>query len=253
MRALLWKELREQFGRWLPATILMTGVFFLLVRARLVSIRETVILIDVIGGCILSVLLMVETFPTERTRGTMNFLYARPVPPQRIWFAKWFAAGLSIVAMQAVATLAGLIAAVFVDVDLGWFALATLCVCVSMLAFQTAAMSVLMQAKNEIEAALGAASVAVLSCAWAYYNASENWWFQRFCDLSPAAPLFNFMREMRDFVYRQHRASHTLIMSVAPEQDYKSILLSICATVAIWIILPGILMTRHRECEGSVR
>ena len=70
MRALLWKELREQFGRWLPATILMTGVFFLLVRARLVSIRETVILIDVIGGCILSVLLMVERFPTEGTRGT---------------------------------------------------------------------------------------------------------------------------------------------------------------------------------------
>lgn len=231
MRALLWKELREQFGRWLPATILMTGVFLLLVRARLVSIRETVILIDVIGGCILSVLLIVETFPTERTRGTLGFLYALPVPPRRIWFAKWFAAGLSIFAMLGVATLAGLITAMFVDVDLGWLALATLSVCVSMMAFQTAVLPVLLQARHEMDAALGAVSVAGISAAWSYCIFKDDWALELFGYLSPTAPLFNFFRYKNKYLHAP--------VTISDGQLLISILPSVMATAVIWIVAPG--------------
>lgn len=236
MRALLWKELREQFGRWLPATILMTGVFLLLVRARLVSIRETVILIDVIGGCILSVLLMVETFPTERTRGTMNFLYALPVPPQRIWFAKWFAAGLSIFAMLSVATLAGFITAAFVDVDLGWFALATLCVCVSMLALQTAAMPVLMQARHEMDSALGAIGATMICLAWGNLTLKPDGVLKSFGQLSPVAPLFNFL-----YFWGQPVASDQYARIGFFNSFCDSVTMSAILIFSIWVAIPGAL------------
>jgi len=250
MRALLWKELREQFGRWLPATILMTGVFFLLVRARLVSIRETVILIDVIGGCILSVLLIVETFPTERTRGTMSFLYALPVPPQRIWFAKWFAAGLSIFAMLAVATLAGLITAAFVEVDLGWFVLATLCVCVSMLAFQTAAMPVLMHARHEMDAALGAAAIAVLSASWGVNTMYDDALLKVFGQLSPVAPLFNFFNWMGRYWSMPANFQEFTTKGIGLVADHRPILWSLLLTIGIWIVIPAACMWGFRRGRG---
>ena len=55
-RNLFWKELRETIGRWLPATILLAGTLLILINARIMSIRETSVLVVVIGGVLLSVI-----------------------------------------------------------------------------------------------------------------------------------------------------------------------------------------------------
>jgi hypothetical protein len=229
MRALMWKELREQLERWLPATLLLAGVELLLIRARLASIRETTVMVMIFGGILLSIVLVIAPVPSERTRGTLEFLRALPVDGRRVLLAKWLVGELSIAGMFAVCVLAGVLTAGWVGADASWMVLAALCVSVSMMAFHTLLLILLRRARNELDAALYAFFLGVIVGVWSSYAATAKW--LALCVVGyvgPAAPVFALLREGLDLL-----------------------LVSAFATALIWIVAPGVWL--WRSGQGRMR
>lgn len=236
MRQLLWKEFREHLGRWLPATLLLSGTLVILISARLMSIRETSVLIVIIGGVLLSIVLMIEPVPSERTRGTLDFLLALPMSRRRIAFAKWLTTGLSLAAMFGVAVLSGYVAAWRVGVDVGSMPLAALSTCVAMLALHSLLFWFLGRARNEVEAAMFAACLVVLAVAWSWYGLDSEAKVPMVADLAPTAPLFQFF-DSREPI-RGSVGSHV----PSTGEMLGRMIGGLSATAGVWIIGPGLVL-----------
>ncbi len=211
MRALLWKEFREQLGRWVPATILLSGLLMLMIRARFVSIREISAFVIIVVGILLSIVLVVEPVPSERTRGTLGFLHALPISRRRAAFAKWSTGTLSIAAMFSVTTLTGVLTALWVGSDWKWLCTTAICTCVVMMSFHSLLFPFLGKARNELDAAVIAACIGVLVVAWSFFFTKDAWWMYGPAYLAPAAPLLDVVESSSDARYRIARAHGTPI------------------------------------------
>lgn len=227
MRALLWKEFREQLGRWAPATILLSGLLILVIRSRFVSIREISAFVIIAFGILLSIVLVVEPVPSERTRNTRGFLHALPISRRRAAFAKWSTGTLSIAAMFAVATLTGVLTALWVGSDWKWMCITALCTCAVMMSFHTVLFPFLGQARNELDAAVIAVCIGVIVLAWSFSFSTDTWWSSGPAYLAPAAPLLDVQEYSNDRpgLFRLSRSE--LNPSLIP------------LTVAAWVVVPG--------------
>jgi ABC-type transport system involved in multi-copper enzyme maturation permease subunit len=232
MRALLWKEFHEQAGRWLLATILLAGTTALLVHARLISIRETLIVVLMLGGMLMSSVLMIAPLPSERSGGTLGFLLAIPAPRRGVLFTKWLASVLSITALYAACCIAALVAAWTAGLGGSWVFEIAAPLCVSMLAYHSFFFFFVPFARHELDAALQAFALAIIALVWSAM-ALPSWvgLHTSVGLLGPVAPAFAML-------VQQFHGSPAF--SIAENQRAVSVGTSLLLTSAIWIIAPGV-------------
>jgi len=227
--ALWWKEWREQLGRWAPATVLLAGWTALLVSARLISIRETTAGILIFGGWMLSVVLIIAPLPSEKTHGTWPFLCALPIDRRRVLLAKWLSGAASITAMYAVTVLAGCVTALAVGIDAAWMAASAAPICVSMLAYHTLFFVTLPRARNELDAAMAALALAVITALWSIYATDDSLWIKLPGLLAPGAPMTLHLSTQSQLPPEDAPAA---ILGVHP------VIVSTVLTALLWIAAP---------------
>ncbi len=106
IRALLWKELREQGWRFLLGALVLTSLSASLVRAQLVTIAEATMLVFGPLGLILTIFFAMGSVATERADGTWPFLVARPIRRATVLRVKWLAGAIGLVASFMIAAAA---------------------------------------------------------------------------------------------------------------------------------------------------
>lgn len=96
IKALLWKEYREQRWKLAFGTVMLLFVTGSLLAARLASGREIVMVVWVLGGLVLALYSAMGVLAPERTNGTTLFLAARPVRAWESFAAKWLMGWLNV-------------------------------------------------------------------------------------------------------------------------------------------------------------
>jgi len=236
MRALLWKEFREQAERWLLATILLAGTTALLVHARIISVRESLVTVLLLGGLVLSIVLIIAPLPSEISHRTLDFLLARPIERRRILLAKWIIGAASIAAMYAACCVGGLIAAWSADTDALWLLPMAGRVCVAMLAYHSLFFLALPRVRSELDAAIYAFFLAVITFIW--FAAMTSWMpvAAYFGHLSPGAPIFAMLYNQKG----PPEPPHEFSLRVLPT------LWSTLLTGGLWVIAPYVWLARPR-------
>jgi hypothetical protein len=189
MRALLWKEFHEQAGRWLLATMLLAGTTSLLIHARLISVRETSVAVLLLGGMLLSMVLMIGPMPSESSNNTLEFLLAIPARRRLILFAKWLTGLLSIVGMYAATCIVGLMTAWLVGLDGTWMPKIAAPLCVTMAAYHSLFFLALPPGRHELDAAIYAFFLGILAMLWSASVLSESRILAAIGMLGPAVPM----------------------------------------------------------------
>lgn len=232
IRALIWKELREQVDRAAPATLLLAGAMSLMIHARFISVREVCAVLLMIGGMVLSIVLMIAPVPSEKSGGTIDFLLALPVHRRHVWFAKWFSTSLSIVVMYTACLMSGFLTAVYVGVQTGWMIRVAVAMCVSMLAFHSLFFLFLSRMRHELDAALYAFFLAIITLIWSGHALHEVTFLRFFGYLAPAAPAF--------------------LVQVPADAGQASSVVATLLTGLLWIVVPGawLLTTARREIRS---
>lgn len=229
IRALMWKEVREQAGRWLLATILLAGLTSLLIHARLISIREVSATVLMIGGMVLSIVLIIAPLPSEKTRGTLDFLMAFPIDRKRVLFAKWLTGVLSIVGLYAACCLAGVITAAFVGLNAAWMLKTATPMCVSMLAYHSLFFMLAPRAKHELDAAMLAFFLAIIVLLSSVYVMADTTIVKWLGHLAPAAPTFVYFVNQ----FGPESANNSTPPTAAP------VIISTVVTTVLWIVIPA--------------
>ncbi|MHC4214166.1 MAG: hypothetical protein ACYSWP_12415 [Planctomycetota bacterium] len=90
IKSLIWKEWHEQ--RWKLAFGTVMLVFFAgsLLAARLTAQSESIIVVWILGGLVLSLYSAMGVFAPEMTNGTKTFLSSKPLQPWKVFLCKWF-------------------------------------------------------------------------------------------------------------------------------------------------------------------
>ncbi len=198
--ALLWKEWREQRWRCVLGTLVLAVIAASLVRAQLIPLPESLVIVFGPLGLLLAIFLAMGSVATEREDGTWDFLRARPVGIATLLRAKWLIGALNLVVAFVVAGVAAYWAAhsrrLFAlppppaGVELGPRLLASLgqtvpslgllvsVSLVAMLAWYTVLFFILTWARNELHAGLGGVLLTLAALAWMLqYPASRAVWF----------------------------------------------------------------------------
>lgn len=231
IRALMWKELREQAGRWLLATILLAGFTSLLIHARLISIREVSASVLMIGGLVLSIVLIIAPLPSEKTRGTLDFLMAFPIDRKRVLFAKWLTGVLSIVGLYAGCCLAGVVTAALVGLNATWMLKTATPMCVSVLAYHSLFFMFAPRARHELDAAMLAFSIAIIAELSSLFVLADTSIVKWLGHLAPGAPTFLFF-EYQMGTTRVGEASAEFATGL-------NVMFSTLLTTVLWVALPA--------------
>ncbi|HEY3243066.1 MAG TPA: ABC transporter permease subunit [Phycisphaerae bacterium] len=190
MRALLWKEFHEQAGRWLLATMLLAGTTSLLIHARLISVRETSVAVLLLGGMLLSMVLMIGPLPSESSNNTLEFLLAIPARRGTILFAKWLTGLLSIVGMYTATCIVGLTTAWSVGLDGTWMPKIAAPLCITMAAYHSLFFLALPPGRHELDAAIYAFFLGILAMLWSASALSDSHVLATIGIFGPAVPAF---------------------------------------------------------------
>lgn len=220
IRALIWKELREQVDRAAPATLLLAGSMSLLIHARFISVREVSAVLLMFGGMILSILLMVAPVPSEKSGGTIDFLLALPVHRRHVWFAKWFSTGVSILVMYVACLVSGVLTARLVGVETAWMVRVAAAMCVSMLAYHSLFFLFLPRVRHELDAAMYAFFLAIITLIWSAYVLHDSVVLRYLGHLAPVAPAF--------------------VVQVPPGEGQATAIGTTLLTALLWIVAPGV-------------
>jgi ABC-type transport system involved in multi-copper enzyme maturation permease subunit len=105
LKAILWKEWREQRWKLAFGTVMLlffTGSFL---AARVTSNKETVLIICGFGGILLTIYSAMGVFAPEHINRTKNFLISKPVQPWKTFLCKWFFGWLNFTVPILVSTL----------------------------------------------------------------------------------------------------------------------------------------------------
>lgn len=188
IRAMLWKEWREQRWRFALALVVMTTLSASLVRAQLIGTTEALIIVFGPVGLAMALFLAMGPVATERTDRTWTFLTSRPIRKGDILRVKWFVGALQVVVVFAIAGAAAHLAAYSRGVldlppapefaQIGWGSsvaagssarslwTVVLSAGVAMLAWYTVLFFALARARNDLHAALGGILLTVVLLAW---------------------------------------------------------------------------------------
>jgi hypothetical protein len=188
IRALLWKEWREQRWRFVLGTLVLTTLAASLVRAQLATMPESVVLVFGPIGLLLAIFLAMGSVATERADGTWPFLRARPVGAASVLRIKWLVGAANLAAAFLIAGAAayvagwsrGLFDLPAPPADLGtpftvvlpwgnsaaWLWTLVLLSLVSMLAWYTVLFLILTRARDELHAGLGGLLLTIACLAW---------------------------------------------------------------------------------------
>lgn len=101
--ALLWKEWREQRWRCILGTLVLATIAGSLVRAQIITLPESLVLVFGPLGLLLAIFLAMGSVATEREDGTWDFLRARPVPLATILRHKWAIGAANLIAAFVIA------------------------------------------------------------------------------------------------------------------------------------------------------
>ncbi len=186
--ALLWKEWREQRWRCLLGTLVLTAISASLVRAQIVTLPESSVMIFGPLGLMLAVFLAMGSVATERADGTWDFLRAQPIGPARILRLKWLVGAGQLVAALLIAGGAAHLAAWsrglfeltpppewarpnaspigLLGTSAASLWMLVLSSTVAMLAWYTVLFFVLTRARNELHAGLGGVLLTIACVAW---------------------------------------------------------------------------------------
>lgn len=197
--ALLWKEWCEQRWRCVLGTLVLAVIAASLVRAQLIPLPESLVIVFGPLGLLLAIFLAMGSVATEREDGTWEFLRARPVGTATLLRAKWLIGALNLVVAFAVAgttvywaahsrrlfalpTPPGveleprLLASLGQTVQSLWLLVSVSLV--AMLAWYTVLFFILTRARNELHAGLGGVLLTLAALAWMLqYPASRAVWF----------------------------------------------------------------------------
>ncbi len=219
IRALLWKEWREQRWRCLLGVVVMATLAGSLMRAQIVPAAESVILVFGPIGLLLTVFMAMGNVAAERDAGTWRFLLAQPVARANLLRAKWLVGAAFVASMYLIGGAAAHVAAesrgIFdlpqvpnvgaktMETIVGgnsaaWLWNVVASAGVSMLAWYTALFFVLTRARNELHAGLGGLLLSIALLVWALQylgsqaselgsNVRGLFWYMSM--LNPAAPL----------------------------------------------------------------
>lgn len=198
--ALLWKEWREQRWRCVLGTLVLAVIAASLVRAQLIPLPESLVIVFGPLGLLLAIFLAMGSVATEREDGTWDFLRARPVPIVTLLRAKWLIGALHLVVAFVVAGAAVYWAArsrrlFALALSPEWldpgprvlgslgesatslWLLVSLSL-VAMLAWYTVLFFILTRARNELHAGLRGVLLTLAAVAWMLqYPASRAEWF----------------------------------------------------------------------------
>src|SRR5262245_10336324 len=92
IRALLWKEWKENGWKLLFATALLVGISIISFRSRMLPDQGTMMLVLLIGSELLPLFAAMGIVASEREAKTLGFLTALPIAGSRILRVKLLAA-----------------------------------------------------------------------------------------------------------------------------------------------------------------
>lgn len=248
IRALLWKEWREQRWRMLLSVFVLATISASLVRAQIIPTPEAMMLSFGILGLILTIFLSMGSVATERQDHTWSFLIAQPVSRATLLDVKWAMGATNLLAALLAAGLAVTWAAwsrglfseslppyqmVTVTSSLfasspnsaAWIWRVVGLSAVALLSLYTVLFFILTRATNELHAGLGGLLATIAILAWlAEYSVAHSydgragewwqhvfWWMAFFNPLSPLA-----------FVYER--------------PAYQAIV--VCVSFGLWTVVP---------------
>lgn len=189
IRALWWKEWREQRWRLALAALVLVTISAGLVRAQLVTTDEATLLTFGPLGLLLTIFLAMGSVATERADGTWPFLMAQPLGRATVLRTKWAVGAVHLVAAFLLAGCAAhwaawsrdlfRLQAVPIEYALqmgvtavpggnspGWLWSTTCLATISMLAWYTVLFFLLTRARNELHAGLGGMLLTLAVLIW---------------------------------------------------------------------------------------
>ncbi len=188
IRAMLWKEWREQRWRFALAGLVMASMSASLVRAQLLTTAEAVALVFGPVGLLLTVFMAMGSVATERADGTWPFLVARPLRRADVLRLKWVIGAAELLATFLIAGAAAhwaawsrhLFALPPVPPDVAqfmrspvpagnsaaWLWGVVLLSAISMLAWYTTLFFILTRARDELHAGLCGVLLTLVALAW---------------------------------------------------------------------------------------
>jgi hypothetical protein len=95
LKAILWKEWREQRWKMVFGAVMLLFVEGVLFATQLTSEGEIVIVIWVFGGLLFALYSAMGVFAPEQMQRTIAFLGARPVAPGKVFLVKWLVGWLN--------------------------------------------------------------------------------------------------------------------------------------------------------------
>jgi hypothetical protein len=189
IRAMLWKEWREQRWRCVLGTLVLATMAASLVRAQLIPTPEAVLIIFGPLGLLLAIFMAMGSVATERADDTWAFLIAQPTRRATLLRLKWLVGAVNLLLAFLLAGLAAYAAAlsrdafalppippdfaeqmerlVPVENTAGWLWRSVLLSAAAMLAWYTALFFALTRARNELHAGLGGVLLTLAVLAWA--------------------------------------------------------------------------------------
>ncbi len=226
-RAVLWKEWREQRWRGVLGAVVMGLLSASLVRAQIIPVSESLLLLFGPLGLLLAIFLAMGNVASERADGTWAFLTAQPAARSTLLRGKWLIGAAQLLAILLLAALAAYFAALSRGVfDLppppdyvvqggggggffagshsaAWLWRISLAAAVSMLAWYSGLFFILTRARTELHAGLGGVLLSLVVIVWApqypasWYQDAPAWGgaslliFRATSIVNPLAPLFS--------------------------------------------------------------
>lgn len=264
IRALFWKEWREQRWRLALSALVLTVLSASLVRAQLVTAAEAEVIVFGPLGLVLSIFMAMGPVPPEKSDGTWPFLCAQPVRQGELIAVKWATGALGLVAALLLAGGAAYVAAVSrglfesqpmpvittdaPNISGSWIhgedtplllIKVVASACSAFVAFYSLLFVAMVRARNELHAGLAGMLLALLVIAWSFQyplSLSESFvsnpllrsilWYSSL--LNPLSPLL--------FLAERTTVHHVVAVITAP---------------ALWIGVP-VIYRRYRDRKGAL-